>query len=279
MRTSRIVVAIALSLLPVRPDGLQALQRLIDVRQIPSDTLRDVALVLFEHGRPIIYYNPILINRVGPQLGAFFFAHEYGHIHGGHTGGALMHDGELTAVRQRQELEADCYAAALLAEYDREAVDAALRFFTRLGPLRFDTYHPTGSQRAARILSCLPAAAERPEAAVEETPAGGERRNVTFQLRAPAARVGGYAVEARVWIDDAAVGTVSSLRQPGSVEVRRFAAGVHRYRVRLTVYGLDAMLQLNPSGTVTGEGLVSIRDGDVVSVRWAQGEAPALIRQ
>jgi hypothetical protein len=279
MRTSGVVVALALLLPPVPSEGLWATQRLIDVRQVPSDTLRDVALVLFERGRPIIYYNPILLNRIGPQLGAFFFAHEYGHIHGGHTGGALLHDGELNAIRQRQELEADCYAAALLGEYDRDAVEAALRFFTRLGPLRYDIYHPTGSQRAARILSCLPVEAQRSEPAAEETPAGSERRNVTFQLRAPAARVGGYAVEARVWIDDAAVGTVSSLRQPGSVEVRRFAAGAHRYRVRLTVYGLDAMLQLNPSGTVTGEGLVSIRDGDVVAVRWVQGETPVLVRQ
>lgn len=279
MRTSQIAVALALLLPPARPVGLDATQRLIDVWQIPSDTLRDVALVRFEYGRPIIYYNPALLSRIGPQLGAFFFAHEYGHIHGGHTGGALMHEGDLPAVRQRQELEADCYAAALLGEHDRESVDAALRFFTRLGPLRFDAYHPTGSQRAARILSCLPPRMQGSEAAADETPAGSERRNVTFQLRAPAGRVGGYAVEARIWIDDAVVGTVSGLRQPGSVEVRRFAAGAHRYRVRLTVYGLDAMLQLNPSGTVTGEGLVSIRDGDVVSVRWAQGEEPALIRQ
>lgn len=279
MRTLQIVVTITLLMLPGRPDRAQALQRLIDVRHVPSDTLPDVALVTFERGRPIIYYNPVLLSRMGPQLTAFFIAHEYGHIHGGHTGGALIHDGELSALRQRQELEADCYAAALLWEQDREAVDAALRFFTRLGPLRHDNYHPTGSQRAARILSCLPAPDARAEMDVEETPGGADGRNVTFQVRAPAARMGGYAVEARIWIDDALVGTVSSLRQPGTLEVRRFAAGAHRYRVRLTVYGLDSMLQLNPSGTVSGEGLVRIRDGDVVSVRWVQGEPPVLVRQ
>lgn len=278
MRTSRIAAAITL-LLPGIPGSAEALQRLMDVRQIASDTLHDVALVRFEQGRPIIYYNPVLLHRLGPQLTSFFLAHEYGHIHWGHTGGALVDDGELSTVRQRQELEADCYAAALLAEHDREAVDAALRFFTRLGPLRHDNYHPTGSQRAARILSCLPTPEISAEAPSEETPGGAPMRNVTFQLRAPSARRGGYAVEARVWIDDAAVGTVSSLRQPGSMEVRRFTAGAHRYRVRLMVYGLDAMLQLNPSGTVTGEGLVTIHQGDVLSVRWAQGETPVLVRQ
>jgi hypothetical protein len=279
MRMLRIIVASTVLLLPASPKGVQALQRLIDVQQIPTDTLRDVALVAYERGRPVIYYNPILLQRVGPRLSAFFIAHEYGHIHGGHTGGALLHDGELSALRQRQELDADCYAAAVLAEYDRDAVDAALRFFTRLGPLRHDNYHPTGSQRAARILSCLPPAAERADAVEAETPGGSDMRNVTFQLHAPSARVGGYAVEARVWIDEAPVGIVSSLRQPSRLEVSRFAAGSHRYRLSLTVYDLDPMLQLIPSGTVSGEGLLTIRDGDVVSVHWAQGEMPVLIRQ
>jgi hypothetical protein len=31
-----------------------------------------------------------------------------------------------------------------------------------MGPNRFDNFHPTGSQRAARILSCLPAGDEPP---------------------------------------------------------------------------------------------------------------------
>jgi hypothetical protein len=279
MRMLRIVVASTLLLLPGSPKGAHALQRLMDVQEIATDTLRDVALVAYQNGRPVIYYNPTLLQRVGPQLSAFFIAHEYGHIHGGHTGGALLHDGELSALRQRQELDADCYAAAVLAEQDRDAVEAALRFFTRLGPLRHDNYHPTGSQRAARILSCLPPVEEPVSAAETETPSGSEMRNVTFQLRAPSARVGGYAVEARVWIDEAPVGIVSSLRQPGRLEVRRFAAGAHRYRLSLTVYDMDSMLQLTPSGTVTGEGLVTIRDGDVVAVRWAQGESPGLVRQ
>lgn len=279
MRTSGLAIAVAVVMLPARPEGARAVQRLIDVRQVSSDTLRDVALVTLEHGRPVIYYNPELLNRVGPHLATFFFAHEYGHIHSGHSGGALIQEGELSAVRQRQELEADCYAAELLAESDRESVEAALRFFTRLGPLRFDTYHPTGSQRAARILSCLPPGAETTSIRRGETPGDAERRNVTFRLRAPAPVAGGYAVDARVWIDDAQVGTVSSLRQPESVEVRRFPAGAHRYRLALTVYGLDAMLQLNPSGNVRAEGLVTIVDGDVLAVRWSPGEPPALVRQ
>ena len=131
-----------------------ALQRLTDVREVASDTLSDVALVTVVNGRPTIYYNPVLLSRVGPEMSRFFLTHEYGHIHHGHTGGALVHDGELDQLRQRQELDADCYAAKHLAESDPAAVQAALEFFLHMGPHRFDAYHPTGSQRAARILAC-----------------------------------------------------------------------------------------------------------------------------
>jgi hypothetical protein len=75
----------------------------------------------------------------------------------GHTGAALTAgEGDLGALRQRQELEADCYAARTLSESEPETIGAALRFFTRMGPFRFDAWHPSGSQRAAKILACLP---------------------------------------------------------------------------------------------------------------------------
>jgi hypothetical protein len=151
------VTVIAALLLPAGADQARAAQRLIDVQQMATDTLRDVALAVVEHGRPVIYYNPGLMQQVGPNLEAFFFAHEYGHVRFGHTGAALASgEGDLSALRVRQELAADCYAAASLGETDPAAVAAAVQFFTRMGPLRFDAWHPSGSQRAAKILACLP---------------------------------------------------------------------------------------------------------------------------
>lgn len=157
MRRFAVATIVTALLLPAGAEQARAVQRLIDVRQIATDTLRDVALAAFENGRPVIYYNPVLLQRFGPNLTTFFFAHEYGHIRYGHTGAALLAgESDPSAVRQRQELEADCYAARTLAESDPEAVGAAIRFFTRLGPLRFDAWHPTGSQRVAKVLACLP---------------------------------------------------------------------------------------------------------------------------
>ena len=157
MRRFGIVTVIAALLLPAGAHQARAVQRLIDVRQVPADTLRDVALAAFEHGRPVIYYNPRLLQQLGPELTAYFFAHEYGHVRYGHTGAALAAgDGDASALRQHQELDADCYAARTLGESDPESVQAAVRFFTRMGPFRYDAWHPSGSQRAAKILACLP---------------------------------------------------------------------------------------------------------------------------
>src|SRR5919107_994285 len=112
MRVRGAVPMIALLLGTAVPATGHALQRLTDVREVASDTLRDVALVTFVRGRPTIYYNPVLMDRVGPELGRFFLTHEYGHIHNGHTGGALVHDGALDELRQRQEVEGGCYPPA-----------------------------------------------------------------------------------------------------------------------------------------------------------------------
>jgi hypothetical protein len=159
MRRLTIATVVTALLLPAGAEQARAVQRLIDVRQVATDTLRDVALAVFERGRPVIYYNPVLLQQFGPNLTTFFFAHEYGHVRFGHTGAALVTgESDPSAIRQRQELEADCYAARTLAESDPAAVGAAIRFFTRLGPFRFDAWHPSGSQRAAKILACLPEA-------------------------------------------------------------------------------------------------------------------------
>jgi len=277
MRTTGIVAIIAALLLSASPERAQAVQRLIDVRQVPTDTLRDVAVATYEHGRPVIYYNPSLLQQFGPQMTAFFFAHEYGHIRYGHAGAALLSPGELSELRQRQELEADCYAALSLGPDQPEAVNAALRFFTRMGPFRFDALHPTGSQRAAKILSCLPVEGPTTPSSADEAP-DGIRVPASVTLRAPARRTRGYGYDARIWIDETPVAIISSLRQPGSVALSHVTPGAHRYRLSLQVYSFDTLLQLNPSGTVAGGGDLTVRDGDVFQVEWNEGAAPTLVR-
>ena len=128
------------------------------VREIATDSLRDVAVAIYDARGSVIYYNPILMQKLGPLLSAFFMAHERGHLHYHHTRANALSAGRASrdSVLQLRELEADCYAALQLARENRTAAEAAARFFSRMGPFRFDAEHPTGAQRAAKILSCLP---------------------------------------------------------------------------------------------------------------------------
>lgn len=128
------------------------------VREIADVTLRDVAVALYHPERPVIYYNPRLMGQLGPELTAFFMAHEHAHIALRHTrAGALRSDpSQRDRMLRTKELEADCLAARSLGTARRSASLAAARFFARLGNTSFDSEHPYGSTRAARILACMP---------------------------------------------------------------------------------------------------------------------------
>lgn len=254
-----------------------------DVRLIASDSLRDVAFTATKDGRYVIYYNPILLQRVGPRLAAFFIAHEYGHVAAGHTGGAfLSHDSTFAAVRVRQELEADCRAAARLAGDDRAAVDAAIAFFARQGPTRYDRLHPSGSQRAANLAACLPA--PQADIAVAEQTSRAAAFPAKTTGRAP------FAIElttrgaptlrgaVRVRINGQPVGQVSNLGLPLPLAVTRFDAGTYSYELVIQLSAFDEQMQLVPGGTVVGSGTITVAPGDVFEVRWTPGEIPTLAR-
>jgi Zn-dependent protease with chaperone function len=128
------------------------------VQEIADVSLRDVAVAVYDPVRPVIYFNPDLMDRFSPELGAFFMAHEYAHIALRHTRASALRAevGNPSQVLQGKELEADCLAAKRLGSAHRDASLAAVRFFSRMGNTQFDTEHPTGTQRARRILACMP---------------------------------------------------------------------------------------------------------------------------
>jgi hypothetical protein len=129
------------------------------VREVPDRSLRDVAVAVYDSVDPVIYYNPDLMARFSPELRTFFMAHEYAHIALRHSrSGALGGEpGARFRSLQAKELEADCRAAQTLGLPGRAALLAAAGFFAGLGQVRYDQEHPSGGERAARILSCLPA--------------------------------------------------------------------------------------------------------------------------
>jgi hypothetical protein len=272
MRFGRGILGLVMALLGAAAP-LRAQEALADVRILASDTLRDVAVTVRESGRAIILYNPELLARFGPLLKDFFIAHEYGHVAHGHTGGALAPlDARDEDRRLRQELEADCYAAQQLGPGNRAAVEAAVRLFTRMGPFRYDKLHPTGSQRAAQILACLPPPVPVPaQSGPIRQPADS---HTVIDLSADArANLRGTV---RVAIDGRTVGTLTTIGLGFPLRLRHLRVGTHRYELTVQVFTLDDLLQLNPTGEVRAIGKVEIVPGDRLEVAWS-GKAPSLL--
>jgi hypothetical protein len=262
----------------------QGLHLIPGVDEIASDTIDDLAIADVDSPLPVIYYNPRMTRRFGPQLTEFFLAHEYGHIHLRHTRQGLdqFADEVRDSILRSQELDADCYAARRAGTNARAATEAALRFFTRLGPFRFDGEHPTGSQRAARILECMPDPGDlqpgNGETGVEVGPVSGEVQRVTFEVSTPTLSDTDRGREIVLWVDGQRVGRISNMRFPTSMAVDRFGAGLHNYRMEMDLFDRDAMLQYSPSGMVIGRGQLLVQNGDTFTVDWTPGSAPTLVR-
>lgn len=131
-----------------------------EIREVADSNLRDVAVAVYDPAHSVIYYNPLILDRLGPDLAAFFMAHERAHIALQHSRSAALglDPSSRDLVLQEKELDADCLAARELGAIGRPAALAAVRFFSRMGGNRFDSEHPLGSDRAARIVSCMPQA-------------------------------------------------------------------------------------------------------------------------
>lgn len=283
--TTRLFLGL-LGLLGAAAAQAQGLHLVPGVEEIASDTIADVALATLDRGAVAIYYNPLLTSRYGPQLTRFFLAHEYGHVAGHHTraGYSGLPRETRDSIYRELELQADCYAAGLPGPEFRAATEAALRFFTRLAPFRFDAEHPTGAQRVERILLCLaaphmPAVHGRGETGVEVGPVSGEPEPVNFAVRASPLGAGGYGTNAVLWVDGLRAGAVSNLRFPDRVDVSRFGVGLHAYRLTMDVYSFDDQLQTSPGGSVSGRGQLLVLGGDRFRIDWAPGETPKLVRE
>jgi hypothetical protein len=112
------------------------------ILEIADPNLPDIAMVTtLSNGRPVVIYNPILCNQVGPLLCGFFRAHEHCHVELGHT---IRH-----TWPQQKEFEADCCAARNISQAQ---LNAAYQWFVsgRGG----SPIHGLGYQRAARIHAC-----------------------------------------------------------------------------------------------------------------------------
>ena len=255
-----------------------AQQPLTDVRVVEATWIRDVALTRWENDRPVIYVNPRLLERFGPAMRDFFIGHEFGHVALAHDGGGALQtspmDSTLMIMRQRQELEADCYAATRLAAEHRDAVQAAIRLFTRMGSFRFDRLHPTGSQRAASLLACLAAATDTASRSGDGRTGSAAGAPIVELAAATSQRFMGHV---RVIVDGRSMGTISNLERATTLALDGLSEGPHRYEIRLEIFTLDALLEANPSGLAEGRGTIEVRRGARYEVHWLGEEPPSLL--
>ena len=241
------------------------------VREIALDTLRDVAVAVYDPKGSIIYYNPDYLQSLGPQLSAFFMTHEYGHLALHHTRGHALAGKRkaFNAKLQEQELAADCYAAAKLGRDNAPAIEAAVHFFTRMGPFRYDVAHPSGSQRAAKILSCaprldqaaVPDSTSSSTSPVTELSPSNDGITVTAPLHSE--RIPWQEIHFRIGNTFSAV---SNLQQPRAVALQSLPAGTYDYELRITVFYLDDQFQLNTAGSIVGSGFITVRGGETFRV-------------
>jgi len=140
------------SLRPASPDT--ALRKQVTI--VVDRKMRDAAMAVADPVRPVIYVNPTVLAELEPSFVTFVIRHEHGHIRSGHQrpDRARYDRDRADALLRSYELEADCIAAAELVADQPAAVDAAIRFFSGLGPVRVDSEHPSGEERAAVIRAC-----------------------------------------------------------------------------------------------------------------------------
>ena len=108
-----------------------------------------------QNGHPMIYVDPgVMANWTMSRV--FTIAHECGHHMRGHTTpqGMWWRNTQYWATRA-QELDADCWAASVLARqgYYRADIERAAYDFAMQGPFRTNGY-PSGQERAQQIARC-----------------------------------------------------------------------------------------------------------------------------
>lgn len=131
----------------------------LPVASVPNPDIQDVAVATTTAAnRPIIYFNPTLMQKLNPKTRLFFYAHECGHHALGHLS-LIPWAGDLAIT---MEQAADCYGiaalfgAGLIGEHGLSVIE---RDLTQLGKGDWD--HLPGPVRAINLRRCLSASPYR----------------------------------------------------------------------------------------------------------------------
>jgi hypothetical protein len=139
------------------------------VREIANYQINDIAIATADPYGYVIYYNPAVVQQVGPLVATFARAHEYGHIYLGHVARHMQAQDPYTRLMldQQAEIEADLYAARQLADQPA-VIQATVAFFTHSGNPGDHTHLP-GPQRALLIRQAVAQAGNGDDAYPQNT--------------------------------------------------------------------------------------------------------------
>ncbi|MFI5309874.1 MAG: hypothetical protein ACHQQ3_01465 [Gemmatimonadales bacterium] len=158
---SRRLMFVAALALVARPGIAQQKVPFIDM--VADVALDVIAVAESDSAHPVIRYNPVLLQRVGPELATFVLVHESAHIRLGHRheagpeGDDSSEPSDSTATQEKlraMELAADCLTAHMIAAKSPSLLARIISWFEAAGDERPDAWHPSGAERAKRLSVC-----------------------------------------------------------------------------------------------------------------------------
>lgn len=162
------IAALTVFAMPARAATQEASWRI----QIVVDlSIEHVAEGVRDVEKPFVRYNPILMQRVPPDLALFAILHEQAHIVLGHASNALDRD-TLTVpdssssgaqrvngtvdrkTKRALELAADCAVAKRIATRSKALLDTLIQRFSEMPDGDSGDGYPSPSERAETLKSC-----------------------------------------------------------------------------------------------------------------------------
>lgn len=126
----------------------------VPVGSIQAPHLNDIAMATIQGGMPIVFYNPLVLQRLPPVVHRFFYAHECAHHQLGHV--------VFGQIAMAAEQAADCWAAHAMKASGASEADFMV-IGQAISTAQGDWTHLPGPQRAINLSACLAAPMPRPQ--------------------------------------------------------------------------------------------------------------------